>query len=132
MSERQKPKATPPPKLDGTWNTGAQGEQWRWNGKSVEYRRTEDFEKLCPFKGGRYAKQCVPSCKLNDQGVCLLKAGHLYCQDNQDESTKPFCPFMRRCTDRCALYENGCELASFLRFVRGKGAGKRKKEDIKQ
>lgn len=66
----------------------------------------ESTGKICPFGTSVSAhRECKTICGLYRATGCAHKRQ----EAAQDTNGKP-CPYMRKCTPQCALYDNGCTL----------------------
>lgn len=61
---------------------------------------------LCPFNfKGNFPVKCKTSCAFHRATGCAQKR-----QEAAQDTKDMFCPYMRKCTDLCALYAHGCTL----------------------
>lgn len=61
--------------------------------------------KLCPVDALYSVHDCQKDCALFRNAGCSMK----HREPEKDTSGMP-CPFMRKCSNQCALYEKGCTL----------------------
>lgn len=62
--------------------------------------------KTCPLNQfASFPAQCKKDCALYRPTGCAMK----HTQATQDTQGRP-CPYMRKCTKECALYDQGCTL----------------------
>lgn len=83
--------------------------QKRW--QEDEKKRSQNPEmpkstdKLCPIKRfrGDMIVKCVSDCAFYETECSLANADPRQTKDK-------YCPFMSKCSDRCALYQSGCTM----------------------
>lgn len=88
--------------------------------KAVEQEKARHTGKDCPFKDGLNT-ECLTDCALYGNAACVLTMKDP--PPDNDTSGKT-CPIYRKiCSEKCALYFNGCGL---INIVKGLNAGKEK------
>lgn len=114
---------TPPPPDMGEWQIDEHGQRFRQVGKGcVEYEMEFDHPhiieksappppddrtgKECPFnQAATMERPCRTSCALYRPTGCAMQRREA-AQDTKGKN----CPFLRTCTENCALYSHGCAL----------------------
>lgn len=82
--------------------------QKRWQEETMQQPKPEKpkhIDKMCPFKNfhGDMALNCVSDCAFYEAGCKFASA-------DQRQTKDKICPFMRKCSDKCAMYNNGCTM----------------------
>ena len=73
--------------------------------KEKQTTYTQQKKSLCPFNSAAtLGAECSPECALYGPAGCRLK------KDAQGETKGRRCPFLRECSELCAMYNHGCTL----------------------
>ena len=73
--------------------------------KEKQTTHTQQKKNLCPFNSAAtLGAECGPECALYGPAGCRLK------KDAQGETKGRRCPFLRECSELCAMYNHGCTL----------------------
>lgn len=83
-----------------------------------EARLAAQTNRSCPFKigHGNTHTECEKACPFYiDDGCAFAKAP----TEPTDDTSGKYCPIANRCTERCAMYANGCKLIEFYKNTKG-------------
>lgn len=88
--------------------------------KALEQEAKKHTGRECPFKNGLNV-ECLTECALYGNAACVLSMKE---KPPGKDTIGGECPiYKKKCSDKCALYSNGCGLVN---IVKGLKAGKGK------